>query len=60
MFHDGGKLPGQIEKQFENFDEKFERAFKYGKYILLFQILGGIGVFGFIAFVVVHFVRKFW
>jgi hypothetical protein len=28
MFHDGGKLPGEIEKQFENFDNNFNQAVK--------------------------------
>lgn len=52
--------PNDINKQFENFDKNFDRAWKFGKYALVVSILGGAAGVGLVSWVIYHFLSKWW
>jgi hypothetical protein len=47
--------PTDINKQFDNFDKNFDRAWKF-----VASVLGSAVVTGLIGWVIYHFIHKWW
>jgi hypothetical protein len=52
--------PTDINKQFDNFDKNFDRAWKFGKLAIVASVLGSAVVTGLIGWVIYHFIHKWW
>ena len=52
MFHN------DINKQLDNFDKNFDRAWKFGMFAMVVSILGGATVVVLVGWVIYHFISR--